>query len=58
MSRPDIAMQAGVNRWWLEKFDQGVITNPTANNLFPLLQWLTANEAKFGPAPSEARDAA
>lgn len=34
--RERIANEAGVNLHWLEKFDQGVITDPTWSRLYAL----------------------
>jgi transcriptional regulator with XRE-family HTH domain len=43
MSRDFIARKSGVNKHWLEKFDQGVIANPTIDRIERLRDWLIAN---------------
>lgn len=55
--RDQIAELAQVNRHWLEKFDQGVIDNPTMRNLGRLRQFLAAMAAERSakPAPTSKR---
>lgn len=52
MTRMDLAQLIGVNRHWLEKFEQGVINNPTADNLLKVQSWLALIEGL--PAVSES----
>lgn len=49
--RSEIALKAGVNRHWLEKFDQGVIENPTLRNLEAIQAFLDAQAVAGVPAP-------
>lgn len=39
-SRTSIAANSGVNPHWLEKFDQGVLNNPTLENIEKLRRYL------------------
>lgn len=62
VSRLEIAEQAGVGRYWLEKFDQGVLTNPTIENVRKLRIYLVEGQGLpqcLAPAaaPTEQRAA-
>lgn len=39
-SRPVVARESGLTPHWVEKFEQGVLTNPTARNLDKLRAYL------------------
>jgi hypothetical protein len=43
-SRAAIAENSGVNKHWLEKFDQGVLQNPTLKNIEALHAYLSRAE--------------
>lgn len=45
VGRVELAERIGVNRHWLEKFEQGVISNPTAANLWKVQSWLARQAA-------------
>lgn len=42
--RHTIAEASGVGRYWLEKFDQGVISNPTIENVRLLRLYLVGSD--------------
>lgn len=50
LSRPEVAQMAGINRHWLEKFDQGVIQNPTLRNLERLREFLSSRAGQTSAA--------
>ena len=42
-SRPVVASESGLTKYWVEKFEQGVLTNPTARNVDKLRAYLQQN---------------
>lgn len=47
-SRREVASESGLTPFWVEKFEQGVLTNPTARNLDKLRAYLRQADLPVG----------